>query len=122
MASLVDLQARKNPDAVAVIFEGQSLPYGELNRRAGQLAAYLQSKGARPEALVGICMERSLEMMVALLAVLKTGAAYVPLDPGYPQERLRYMMEDAHLEARFESGTIAKRASIRLQLLDLARP
>jgi amino acid adenylation domain-containing protein len=97
MASLVDLQARKNPDAVAVIFEGQSLPYGELNRRAGQLAAYLQSKGARPEALVGICMERSLELMVALLAVLKTGAAYVPLDPGYPQERLRYMMEDAHL-------------------------
>src|SRR6185437_8841482 len=89
MASLVDLQARKNPDAVAVIFEGQSLPYGELNRRAGQLAAYLQSKGARPEALVGICMERSLEMIVALLAVLKTGAAYVPLDPGYPQERLR---------------------------------
>ena len=97
MASLVDLQARKNPDAVAVIFEGQSLPYGELNRRAGQLAAYLQSKGARPEALVGICMERSLEMIVALLAVLKTGAAYVPLDPGYPQERLRYMMEDAQL-------------------------
>ncbi len=97
MASLVDEQARKTPDAIAVVFEEKSLTYNELNHQAGQLANYLQKKGARPEVLVGICMKRGLDMMVALLAVLKTGAVYVPLDPAYPPQRLQHMMEDAQM-------------------------
>ncbi|HEY9649207.1 MAG TPA: amino acid adenylation domain-containing protein, partial [Coleofasciculaceae cyanobacterium] len=71
--------------------------YQELNNRANQLAHYLQNLGVRPEVLVGICMERSLDMVVGLLGILKAGGAYVPLDPAYPQERLAFMIEDSHL-------------------------
>jgi amino acid adenylation domain-containing protein len=86
-------QARKAPDAIALSYERQEMRYAELNERANQLAHYLIKQGVGPEQLVGICMERSVDMVVALLGVLKTGGAYVPLDPGYPQERLRYMVE-----------------------------
>ena len=91
---LFEQQAERTPDAVAVVFEDQKLTYRELNERANQLAHYLQQLGVQPEVLVGICVERSLEMVVGLLGILKAGAAYVPLDPTYPQERLRYMLED----------------------------
>jgi amino acid adenylation domain-containing protein len=92
---LIEQQVQRTPDAIAVTFEGVSLTYIELNRRANQFAHNLQSLGIGPEMRVGVCMERSQEMVVALLAVLKAGAAYVPLDPSYPQERLAYMLEDA---------------------------
>ena len=72
-----------------------SLSYGELNRRANRLAHYLRELGVKPDDRVAICVERSLEMIVALLAVLKAGGAYVPLDPAYPAERLRFMLEDS---------------------------
>ena len=85
----------KTPDAVAVVFENQELTYGELNQRVNQLAHYLRSLGVKPEVLVGICVERSLEIVIGLLAILKAGGAYVPLDPAYPQERLAFMLEDA---------------------------
>jgi aspartate racemase len=88
-------QAEKAPDAVAVVFEDQQLTYRELNERANQLAHHLQKLGVRPETLVGICVERSLEMVVGLLGILKAGGAYVPLDPAYPQERLAFMIADA---------------------------
>jgi amino acid adenylation domain-containing protein len=88
-------QAAKTPNAVAVMFESQQLTYGELNRRANQTAHYLRKLGVKPEILVGVCMERSLEMVIGLLAVLKAGAAYLPLDPEYPRERLTLMLEDA---------------------------
>ncbi|HEY5907058.1 MAG TPA: amino acid adenylation domain-containing protein, partial [Vicinamibacteria bacterium] len=88
-------QAARTPEAAAVSFEGQTLSYAALNRRANQLAHRLRSIGVGPETLVGIAVERSLDMVVALLGVLKAGGAYLPLDPSYPQERLAYMLEDA---------------------------
>jgi amino acid adenylation domain-containing protein len=92
---LIEVQARRTPDAVAVVFADQALSYRELDARAGRLAHHLVSLGAGPEARVGICLERSAEMVVALLAVLKAGAAYLPLDPSYPADRLAYMLEDS---------------------------
>ncbi|NEP33690.1 amino acid adenylation domain-containing protein [Moorena sp. SIO3B2] len=92
---LFEEQVEKTPDAVAVVFEDKQLTYSELNSRANQLAHYLQTLGVKPEVLVGICVERSLLMIVGLLGILKAGGAYVPLDPNYPSERLAYMLSDA---------------------------
>jgi amino acid adenylation domain-containing protein len=91
---LFEEQVERTPDAIAVVFEDQQLTYRELNERANQLGHYLQKLGVGPEVLVGICVERSLEMMVGLLGILKAGGAYVPLDPSYPKERLQFMLED----------------------------
>ena len=88
----------RTPDAVAVVFEDDQLTYRELNRRANQLAHYLRSLDVGPEVLVGICVERSLEMVVGLLGILKAGGAYVPLDPTYPKERLAFMLEDTQAQ------------------------
>jgi amino acid adenylation domain-containing protein len=95
---LFEAQVERTPDAVAVVFEDQQLTYRELNARANQLAHYLQRLGVKPEVLVGICVERSLEMVVGLLGILKAGGAYVPLDPSYPQERLSYILADSGVE------------------------
>lgn len=91
---LVEEQAGRAPDAVAVVFEDQQLTYRELDDRANLLAAHLQDLGVGPNILVGICVERSLEMLVGLLGILKAGGAYVPLDPAYPAERLAFMVDD----------------------------
>jgi amino acid adenylation domain-containing protein len=88
-------QAARTPDEIAVVFETGQLTYGELNERANQLAHYLQQRGVGPEVLVGLCVQRSWEMVVGLLGILKAGGAYVPLDPAYPAERLRFMLEDS---------------------------
>ncbi|HEY7766598.1 amino acid adenylation domain-containing protein, partial [Longimicrobium sp.] len=93
--ALIAAQAERTPDAEAVVFEDTSLTYGALEARATRLAAHLARLGAGPEVRVGVCLERGPEMMVAILAVLKTGAAYLPLDPGYPGGRLAYMLADA---------------------------
>ncbi|HEY9806262.1 MAG TPA: AMP-binding protein, partial [Candidatus Obscuribacterales bacterium] len=95
---LFEAQAEKQPEAPAVVYEGENLSYGELNRRANQLAHFLREHGVQPEARVGICFERSLEMVVGILGIMKAGGAYVPLDPGYPPERLNYMVKDARLK------------------------
>ncbi|WP_429794769.1 non-ribosomal peptide synthetase, partial [Brevibacillus borstelensis] len=95
MITQFERQAACQPDAVAVIFEDQSLTYGELNAKANQLARYLQAKGVGRETLVGIKVERSLDMIVGLLGILKAGGAYLPLDPNYPSERVAYILEDA---------------------------
>ncbi|MCC5615449.1 amino acid adenylation domain-containing protein [Nostoc sp. CHAB 5836] len=92
---LFEEQVEKTPNAVAVVYEDDSLTYQQLNDRANQLAHYLQTLGVKPEVLVGICVERSPLMLVGLLGILKAGGAYVPLDPAYPQERLAYMLQDA---------------------------
>jgi amino acid adenylation domain-containing protein len=92
---LFELQATATPDAPAVVFENQKLTYGELNQRANRLAGHLRELGAGPDKLVGLFLERSVELVVGLLGILKAGAAYVPMDPIYPQERLKSMMEDA---------------------------
>ncbi|MCP9268654.1 amino acid adenylation domain-containing protein [Xenorhabdus sp. XENO-1] len=92
---LFEAQATHRPNATAVVFEDQTLSYGELNRRANRLAHHLIALGVRPDDRVAICIERSPELVVGLLAVLKAGGAYVPLDPAYPAERLAYMLDDA---------------------------
>lgn len=91
---LFEAQVERTPEATAVRFEDQQLTYSRLNARANQLAAYLRKVGVGPEVLVGICMDRSLEMLVGLLGILKAGGSYVPLDPAYPKERLAFMLED----------------------------
>ncbi|PHM11857.1 non-ribosomal peptide synthetase [Nostoc sp. 'Peltigera malacea cyanobiont' DB3992] len=99
---LFEAQVEQSPDAIAVTFEDQHLSYKELNNRANQLAHYLRSAklsrsdslGVKPEVLVGICVERSLEMVIGILGILKAGGAYVPLDPAYPQERLALILDD----------------------------
>jgi amino acid adenylation domain-containing protein/thioester reductase-like protein len=92
---LFEIQVSKTPDAIAVIFEDRQLTYRELNQKANQLAHYLKELGVKPETLVGICVDRSLEMIIALLGILKAGGAYVPLDPAYPENRLTSIAEDA---------------------------
>ena len=94
---LIEAQVERTPDAVAVIFCGRQLTYRELDRRANRVARYLQNLGVGPETLVGICMERSIELLVGLLGIHKAGGAYVPLDPTYPHERLDFMVEDSKL-------------------------
>ena len=95
--ALFEEQAERAPSRTAVVFENESLTYRELNDRANQLARYLQSKGVGPDTLVGVCLERSLNVVVALLGVLKAGGAYVPLDPSYPADRLQFIAEDSGL-------------------------
>jgi amino acid adenylation domain-containing protein len=92
---LFEAQVARTQDAIAVVHEDQSLTYAELNGRSNQLARYLKAKGVSPDALVAICVERGLELIVGLLGILKAGGAYVPLDPAYPPERLRYMLKDS---------------------------
>ncbi|HEY4747585.1 MAG TPA: AMP-binding protein, partial [Steroidobacteraceae bacterium] len=97
-ASLPELfaaQVARSPDAIAVVFEQHSLSYRELDARSSQLAQHLRALGVGPEVVVGLCLERSLEMIVALLGILKAGGVYLPLDPDYPPERLAYMLADA---------------------------
>ncbi|HET6364286.1 MAG TPA: amino acid adenylation domain-containing protein [Nitrospirota bacterium] len=94
---LFEEQVERTPDAIALSYEGEGLTYSELNRRANQLAHYLRKLGVGPEVLVGICMERSLEMVVGLLGILKAGGAYVPMDTDFPAERLAYLVEDARV-------------------------
>nr|AGS49935.1 long-chain-fatty-acid--CoA ligase [uncultured bacterium esnapd24] len=90
-----EAQAEHRPDAVAVSHRGERLTYAELSRRSGRLASFLRARGVGPETRVGVCVERSPEMIVALLGVLKAGGAYVPLDPQYPRERLAFLVEDS---------------------------
>ncbi len=95
--ALFEEQAERAPSCTAVVFENESLTYRQLNDRSNQLAHYLQSKGVGPDTLVGVCLERSLNVVVALLGVLKAGGAYVPLDPNYPADRLQFIAEDSGL-------------------------
>ncbi len=97
MHELVEAQAARTPNANAVEHASVALTFRELNQRANQLAHFLQKRGIGPESKVGICLRRSIELPVALLAVLKAGAACVPLDPAYPKERLTYMLEDSQM-------------------------
>lgn len=94
---LFEQQVERNPGAIAVDFNGRQMSYGELNQRANQIARYLQRLGVGPEHLVGVCLQRSPEMVAGLLGVWKAGGAYVPLDPYYPQERLAFIVRDAEM-------------------------
>src|SRR5262249_51209581 len=92
---LFEAQVARTPDAVAVVYGGGSLTYAQLNARANQLARHLRASGIGPDKLVGICVDRNVEMVVGLLGIMKAGGAYVPLDPNYPSDRLQYMLADS---------------------------
>ncbi len=94
---LFEEQANEKPNAQALLFEDQSLTYSELNSRANQIACHLLSQGVRPDMLVGLCVERSVEMIVGILGILKAGGAYVPIDPEYPEKRIEFMLKDSNV-------------------------
>ena len=104
---LFEAQAVQTPDAIAVVFADEQLTYQELNRRANQLAHYLQQLGVVAESLVGICIERSLEMVVGILGIWKAGGAYVPLDPIYPSDRLKFMLADTQVAIVLTQSSLA---------------
>ena len=114
---LFESQVEQNPDAVAVVFADRQLTYQQLNRQANQLARYLKTLEVKPETLVGICVERSVEMVVAILGVLKAGGAYLSLDPAYPQARLNYMLSDSGVEVLLTQSSLL--ASLPLDNLRL---
>ena len=92
---LFEEQVKKTPDSIAVVFEDEQISYRELNRRSNQLANYLSQLGVGPEKLVAISLERSVEMIVSIISVLKTGAAYVPIDINYSEQRKSFILQDA---------------------------
>jgi len=118
---LFEAWAERTPDAIAVSFSGMELSYRDLNRRANQLAAYLRKLGVGPEILVGLCVERSIEMIVGVLGILKAGGAYLPLDPNYPRERLAFMLRDSRPAVLLTQQRLVERLpehQTRVMLLD----
>jgi amino acid adenylation domain-containing protein len=111
LAQLVERQVVRSPEATALVFRGEELSYGELNRRANRLAWRLRELGVGAEVPVGICLARGFDMVVSVLAVLKAGGAYVPLDPDYPEERLRFMVGDTEAPIVIVSEPLAARCS-----------
>jgi amino acid adenylation domain-containing protein len=107
--ALFEAQVERDADAVALTFEEQQLTYAELNARANRLAHYLRMCGVGPDVLVGICADRSVEMVVGLFGILKAGGAYVPFDPQYPEERLQFMLEDAHARVLLTQAHLLER-------------
>ncbi|HEX6287552.1 MAG TPA: amino acid adenylation domain-containing protein, partial [Herpetosiphonaceae bacterium] len=107
--TLIEAQAARTPDVPAIVFEGAALTYAELNTRANQLAHHLRAQGVGPDVLVALCVERSLEMIVGMLAILKAGGAYVPLDPAYPQERLQYMLSHSRAPVLLTQAALVER-------------
>ncbi|MBD2013423.1 amino acid adenylation domain-containing protein [Microcoleus sp. FACHB-53] len=108
---LIEQQAARTPDNIAVVFENQQLTYAQLNTRANQLAHHLQTLGVGAETIVALCVERSLDMLVGLLGILKAGAAYLPLDPIVPIDRLSYMVQDAGASVILTQQDLAQRFS-----------
>jgi pristinamycin I synthase-3/4 len=104
-------QAARTPDAVAVVYEDRALSYAELERSANQLGSYLRELGVGPEMTVGVCVERSPEMVIGLLGILKAGGAYLPLDPEYPSERLAFMLQDAKVSVVVTQSSLLARWS-----------
>ena len=125
LPQLFAAQAARTPDTIAVVFEDTALTYAELDARANQLAHHLQGLGVGPEVVVGLCVERSLEMVVALLGILKAGGAYLPLDPGYPPDRLAFMLADARVDVLVTRTALRDRlppAPARIVCLDADGP
>jgi amino acid adenylation domain-containing protein len=121
---LFEAHVANTPDAVAVVFDKQQLTYSELNAKANQLAHHLRSKGVGPEVLVGLCIERSLDLIVGILGILKAGGAYVPLDADYPLQLLKFMIEDAGIKLLVTTSDLVPRLPVRLAdavCVDLAR-
>ncbi|MGD7481004.1 amino acid adenylation domain-containing protein, partial [Ralstonia pseudosolanacearum] len=120
---LFEAQVRRTPEAIAVEHEGRQVSYAELNARANRVAHALIGLGVGPDARVGLCAERSVELVVGLLGILKAGGGYVPLDPSYPQDRLAYMLEDsAPVAVLAQSNTREQLGALSVPVLDLASP
>ncbi|WAT31391.1 non-ribosomal peptide synthetase [Pseudomonas sp. GXZC] len=120
---LIEDQVQATPDAPALVFGATTLTYAQLDARANQLAHALREKGVGPDVLVGICVERSIEMVVGLLAILKAGGAYVPLDPEYPQERLAYMIEDSGIQLLLSQHSLLPLLPVEgIQVIALDQP
>lgn len=116
---LFESQAEKSPNELAVVFDNQTLTYQQLNHKANQLAHYLQSLGIKPESLVGICVEKSLEMVIGILGIFKAGGAYVPIDPNYPQSRREFMLTDTGVKVVLTQQSLTSLfADIKLICLD----
>ncbi|MEL4897611.1 amino acid adenylation domain-containing protein [Crocosphaera sp. Alani8] len=118
---LFETQANKTPNAIALIHQTQQLTYHELNSQANQLAHYLQQLGVQPETPIGVCLNRSPQLIIALIAILKAGGAYLPLDPHYPSERLALMVEDAKMPILITQGNILKPSGVTIVDLDADR-
>ncbi|WP_375745203.1 amino acid adenylation domain-containing protein [Corallococcus interemptor] len=114
--ALFEAQARRTPHALAVSFQGQALTYAELDRRSNQLARHLRGLGVGPEVRVGVCMERALELVVALLGVLKAGGGFVPLDPGYPTERLSLLLQESAVSVLLTQAAVLDELPLRSEL------
>ncbi|SFW19181.1 non-ribosomal peptide synthetase [Pseudomonas sp. NFACC10-1] len=117
--SLIEAQVCATPDAPALIFATEQLSYAQLNARANQLAHRLRESGVGPDVLVGICVERSLELVIGLLAIVKAGGAYVPLDPDYPEDRLAYMMQDSDIGLLLTQTALLERLPVPRQVQSL---
>ncbi|PBP34915.1 non-ribosomal peptide synthetase, partial [Pseudomonas syringae] len=117
--SLIEAQVCATPDAPALVFATEQLSYAQLNARANQLAHRLRESGVGPDVLVGICVERSLELVIGLLAIVKAGGAYVPLDPDYPEDRLAYMMQDSGIGLLLTQAALLARLPVPHQVQSL---
>lgn len=116
---LFEAQVEKTPDAIAVVFGEEGITYRELNEQANQLAHYLQEQGVKPETLVGICVERSVEMVIGILGIVKAGGAYVPMDPMVPQERLVYIIEDAQISFLLTQERLLDKVALHVEVICL---
>ena len=112
LPALFAAQAARTPDAVAVVFEDRTLTYAALDAHANRLAHHLQSLGVGPETVVGLCVERSPEMVIGLLGILKAGGAYLPIDAGYPRERLEFMLADAGVSVLVTQSALVDRIPV----------
>ena len=118
---LFEEQVMKTPNKPAVVFEGEQLTYEELNEKCNSIASLLREKGVKPDVLVGIMVEKSLDMIIAILGVLKSGAAYLPIDPSYPRERIEYMLEDSKVNIILSSDSAMKDLDFKGEILDLKK-
>jgi len=114
---LIESQVERSPEATALIFGRETLSYGALNRKANQLARHLQALGVKPETRVAMMMERSIEMVVAILAILKAGATYLPLDPSYPLERLSFILQDAQAQILLTQQALKERSMLPVETI-----
>ncbi|MCP4634631.1 MAG: AMP-binding protein, partial [candidate division Zixibacteria bacterium] len=120
---LFEIQVEKAPDRTAIVFEDTSLTYGELNAQSNRLAHYLMEQGVKPDTLVGLCVERSLDMIVGLMGILKSGGAYVPIDPDYPLARIKYMLKDSGIHNLITQNTLIERLKLsNLEKADTTDP
>ncbi|WBW96389.1 non-ribosomal peptide synthetase [Oceanirhabdus sp. W0125-5] len=114
-----EAQVEKTPDNIAVVFEGTQLTYKELNEKSNQLARILRSKGVKADSLVGIMVEKSLEMIIGILGILKAGGAYLPIDPSYPKERIEYMLGDSESHLLLSTENLSSSLDFNGQIIDL---